>query len=862
MDKVLETVWGWIRFILSPEMGKRRELQRGIQRENLPVWFFLMALFVIYQVALSGRTYELLSPHQIAWEWQKITFPYLGATVSAGVLLFATGVSLFPQRTAIFGAIAFSFFYLYGAASNAPVDLFLGFAQPLASFLLIPIFGEASEGTFSAMWETLHFPALSFYAFHIYLPFYIFFTSILAFLYYPAGKRSPRHRPSWVDVILCVATIVYTLEYMINFEDRGDRSGIILWPDVILGAMAFIATIEMCRRVLGWVLPSLAIFFFIYNLTGPYFPGRLAHNGFSANEFLAFIYGNEGIYGLIANVYASYVFLFVAFGVFLEKTKVGDVFVDLAFALVGRLRGGPAKASVISSGLVGSVVGSGAANIVITGTFTIPLMKRAGFRPHYAAAVETVSSVGGQLMPPVMGSAVFLVAAFTETDYGYIILISFVPALMYYFSVYMSVHFQAGRMGIHGLPKEDLPALGALLKRDGYLLLPVLLLICRLIIGRSPFDAALWSILLALVLGLFREDTRLIAFPPLIARALGVPGWNTTSDRQSLIADKNSGKAEPAQTAETAQAREASPGGTFGENWMLGAGLALWVVLPLFGFGWLEASFWALAVTGLISSPRLMATFEKAALNSLIIGATVGVMGAVLAGVALPGLGLKFSSIVVGYSGILRDAFGWAGSELPMAIFLCALASYVLGMGMTITASYVLLSILAVPALNELGVPEVNAHLMVVWLSLDAALTPPFALGSFISAGLAGANPIRTGFAGLKLAKVLYIMPFLMAYTPILMNPGTPWYEVGLVWVSAFVGFYCTSAALEGYMRRNLIWWERVLFALAGAFLFFHDGWMKFYGLIFLVLGLVSQYLFDTGRDEPKHLKSPGEIPA
>jgi hypothetical protein len=284
MNKALEFIWGLIRSLLSPEMGKRREIRPGFQRENIPVWLCLMALYIVYEVALAGRTHELLVPHQVEWEWLKIPFPHLGFNVSAGILLFATGISLFPRYTAIFGAIAFSFFYLYGAASNAPVDLLLGFAQPLASLILIPIFGEASEATFSAMWETLRFPGLSFYAFHIYLPFYIFFTSILAFLYYPAGKNSPRHRPSWIDVVLCVTTIVYTLEYMINFEERGDRSGMLHWSDVIFGIMAFGATIEMCRRVLGWVLPSLAIFFYIYNLTGPYFPGRLAHKGFSANE--------------------------------------------------------------------------------------------------------------------------------------------------------------------------------------------------------------------------------------------------------------------------------------------------------------------------------------------------------------------------------------------------------------------------------------------------------------------------------------------------------------------------------------------------------------------------------------------------
>ena len=183
--------------------------------------------------------------------------------------------------------------------------------------------------------------------------------------------------------------------------------------------------------------------FFLYDLFGNYFPERIMHRGFSFNEIVAFIYGGDGIFGVIANVYASYVFLFILFGVFLEMTKVGDVFVNLAFSLVGRHRGGAAKASVVSSGLVGTVVGSGAANICITGVFTIPLMKRIGFPAHYAGAVEAVSSIGGHLMPPVMGSAAFLVAAFTETSYNYIALVSIVPAFMYYFAVYSSVHNQA-----------------------------------------------------------------------------------------------------------------------------------------------------------------------------------------------------------------------------------------------------------------------------------------------------------------------------------------------------------------------------------------------------------------------------------
>ncbi len=620
-----------------------------------------------------------------------------------------------------------------------------------------------------------------------------------------------------------------------------------------MGGIAALVAIEMCRRVLGWVLPGLGLFFFAYALYGNHFPGRFFHTGFALNEVLAFIYSTDGIYGIIANVYSSFLFLFIAFGVFLEVTKVGDVFINLAFALVGHLRGGAAKASVVASGFVGSIVGSWAANIVVTGTFTIPLMKRAGFQPHYAAAVEAVSSIGGAVMPPVMGSAAFLVAAFTETSYTYIALISLVPALMYFFSVYTVVHFHSGLVGIHGQPKEELPQLWPLLKKDGYLLLPVFLLIIRLLIGRSAFDAAIWSILLAIVLGCFRESTRLLALPPIVARALGKPGWSTESDWAGIHAEQEKraalkaegeagGLPTPAHSLPSGDAGSSVPG-FFRENWMIVAGALLFIILIGAGVNPAQSLFWTVFATGVFSSPRLMNAFRQASLNILLIGVTAGVMGIVLAGIALPGLGIKFSSIMISHSSFLEETFGLMGTKLPMTIFMCAVASYILGMGMTISASYVLLSLLAVPALVELGVPLVNAHLMILWLSMDSALTPPFALGAFIAAGLAGADPVRTGFTGLKMAKALYVLPFLMAYSPILMDKEASWASILLVWTTAFIGFFAVSAALEGFLRHKMVFWERSLFLVGGALIFFQVTWMQILGFVCIACGTGVQYL-------------------
>ena len=864
MRKVFDSLWEWMRFIFAPESATRRDIEPGFQKQNLPVFVFLTVLLLVYIVFFAGRTYNLYLPYEIAWDWQEVEFPALDAWLYALIWLYVSGLCIFPRAAILLSSFAFAAYFLYGAANKAPVDLGLGFGEVIV-YALSPLLTEGMEKSLSAIWETLYFPGLAIYAFHFYLPLYVIFTAILTFIFYPARAGAPMRRPSAVDLLLCAGVVVFTVEYIMNFADRGDRAGLVLWTDVAMGTIAVIVSIEMCRRVLGWVLPLLGLFFFYYAMYGNYFPGRLLHKGFSYNEVVNFIYGTSGIFGVIANVYASYVFLFILFGVFLEKTKVGDVFIDLSYALVGRLRGGAAKASVVSSGMVGSVVGSGAANIVITGTFTIPLMKRAGYKAHYAGAVEAVSSIGGHLLPPIMGSAAFLVAAFTETDYGWIALISLVPALMYYFSVYMSVHFRSGLDGIHGLSKEELPELLPLLKKEGYLLLPVVLLIFRLIIGRSPFDAALWSIVLAMVLGFFREDTRLLALPPVLARLVGRPGWSTRNDRLEYQAAAHhkklmeSGKSLEDADAEAEVYLEAAkaepPGNPLMENWPLLAGVGLLVVLPVAGHTFPEAIFWSALAAIVLSSPRVLDGLERGAVNSLIIGVTAGVMGIVLAGVSMPGLGIKFSSIILGYAAIIDNAFGITGTTLPVAILLCAIASYIMGMGMTITASYVLLSILAVPALVELGVPLLSAHLMILWLSQDASLTPPFALGAFIAAGVARADPMRTGFASLKLGKALYIVPFLMAYTPINITAGAAWFDIIIVWVTGFMGFFCTSASLEGYMRRKLEIWERVVFAVAGGLLFFYVPWMKITGTVIMAVMIAIQFM--SAKDEGAASQSP-----
>jgi len=780
-------IWVHVRralaYLFKPEIKSRRVLSEGVTRGNLLLLGVFSAIVLLLSVVLAGQTFQIYLPHLVGWQWVDVTvirLPIWSWLVLWGI---GAGLCLVPRVTAITIGVAFSLYYIYAAVNGATIQLPGGVV--LAKLPYLPI-----------------------YAYHYFLPLFIVFSGVLVFTYYPAGDRSPQTRPSTCDIVLCLLTLAAVFDFMWNFEERGDRSGLIYWNDVIFGTVMAIVSIEMCRRILGLVLPLLGVLFIAYTWFGTSIPEGIAHGGFPFNEVIAYLNSESGIYGTVTNVFATYVFLFIVFGAILQQTKIGDVFVDIAFSLVGRFKGGAAKTAVVSSGLFGSIAGSGAANIAVTGTFTIPLMRRSGYAPHYAAGVEATSSIGGQLMPPIMGSAAFLVAANTDINYSYVALVSFVPALMYFYSVYMSVHFRACRAGIGGLPREELPSFKKVLKKDGYKLLPVALLIFLLIIGFSPFYAAFWSIVGALAISCFNENSRQLQLPNPIAALIG---WG--------------GRPTPEQGEKVHKGLIVDWGGSV-------AGIVILIGLPLF-FGMSMAStlFFAICGTVLFSSPRLIDTLSQGAIASLVIGATAGIMGIVLAGVTLPGLALRFPAIILEYS----------QGSLPLAILLCAIASYIMGMGLTITAAYVILAILAVPALVELGVPLLNAHLIILWLSQDSSLTPPFALGAFIAAGIARSDPTRTGFIAVLLAKPLYVVPFLMAYSPILMDPGAAWWDIIIVWATAFIGFYSLAVAIEGYFRRKLSWMERALFMGAAIGFFFQIWWVKLAAVAMLALGVALQ---------------------
>ncbi len=571
----------------------------------------------------------------------------------------------------------------------------------------------------------------------------------LVFLIYPPFRRVRKDRftPWWVLDLGLIGLTLYCVLYLdFNLLAIFERQGDWLPQDVWVGVIGTLLVLEACRRVIGWVMAGICALSLLYAYFGPYMPDVIIHKGYSVERMATTLWlTTEGIFGIPIGVAATFVFIFVLFGAFLEVSGGGNFFIDLAHALTGRFSGGPAKTAVIASGFMGSVSGSAVGNVVATGSFTIPMMKRVGFKPHVAGAIEAAASTGGQLMPPIMGAGAFLMAEFTNTSYLEIIKVAFVPALLYYFTVLLFVHFEARKTGLHGQPKEALPQASKVLAENLHFLIPVAVLVAALLAHVSPMKAGFLAVVSVWAASLARAKSRM--------------------------------------------------------------------------------------------GPRkLLEALEKGARGAVVVSVACAAAGIIVGMVSLTGIGLKFSGLVLEFS---------FGHEI-LAILLIGLASLVLGMGLPVTASYIVLVILAGPALVGLGVPLLVAHMIVFWYSQDANVTPPVSLASFAGAGIAGAPPMQTAFVSWKLAKGLYIIPIVMAYRPLLMN-GPP-LEVAATMVATATGLAAFAAALDRYLLRAATRLETALLAGAALACFWPSLWTDAVGYLLLAAAVTSQIL--RGRNE------------
>ncbi len=489
---------------------------------------------------------------------------------------------------------------------------------------------------------------------------YCFITYILVFLLYKSKHKAMRV----LDYILLLLSIVTIGYWMLNFEALNYRSGAETMVDQIIAVVGVLIGIELARRVVGVAFVIIGSLLMAYGIFGPYMPDLFAHPG---DTFLGLcttiFYKSDGVFGIMANVLATYVLLFVLFGAFLEKSGAQRFFIDFPLAAVGHRIGGPGKVSVIASALFGSISGSAIANTVSTGTFTIPLMKKAGFKPHVAGGIEPAASIAGMFMPPIMGAGGFIMAELTGTPYSRIMLIAIFPAIMYVFSVLMMVHFEAKIHNIRGEKSEH--SAMEILKSEWYFTLPLVIITILMLIGYSAGFAAIAGIASCVVVSMFNKETRM-------------------------------------------------------------------------------------------GPKELLEAAREGAESSLKIGATVGVIGIIIAVLTFSGLILTFADIVIQL----------AAGKLWLTIFFVALASLILGMGVPVTAAYLITAVVAVPALTHLGVNEIAAHMIVYWLSQDSNITPPVCIAAFAGATIAEANMWRTAFASFKFAKFLYLGPFLFGYVP------------------------------------------------------------------------------------------------
>jgi len=594
------------------------------------------------------------------------------------------------------------------------------------------------------------------------------FILFLCFLLFPfSGQTRRRTAVAWiVDAVFLTAAFLSGFYIIWNLDAIIARAGWWSQTDIIMGIICIIAVLEASRRAVGLGMTIIGAIAILYALAGPrgglpwlgeWMPGIMSHRGASVDRVVGQLYlGQEGIFGLPLGVAATFVFMFVLFGAFLEKTGAGKFFIDLAFAATGRKAGGPAKAAVLASAGMGSISGSAIANVVTTGAFTIPLMKKLGYRPAQAGGIEAAASTGGQITPPLMGAGAFLISEYTQVPYIEIVKVSIFPAILYLGTVYLFVHLLAMKSGMKGLPSAELPIVRKVLAAGWQFILPLVVLLILLINNISPMRVGFWAIISVIAVAGLRG------------------AW------QVLVFDPRDGK-------------------------------------PV-----TSATIWASLMRGW---RMIVESLELGARNAVAVSVACAVAGIIVGVVGLSGLGLKFSALMISLS----------GGNIVLALGLVLLASLVLGLGLPVTASYIVLIVLVGPALNtEFGIPLLIAHLVVFWYSQDSNVTPPVALAGFAGAAIAGAKPMETSMQAWKFAKGLYLIPAFMVFNPEIILGG----PVPLVlWVgfTAIVGLVAFAAVIEGWLFARMDSASRLIALPALIALFWPDFTIELAGTLVLL---------------------------
>ena len=535
---------------------------------------------------------------------------------------------------------------------------------------------------------------------------------LLIYLLFPATKHSSSKAPTVIDIILGLLSFCAALYVAVFAKKINAQMGIPTKMDLIFGVICLVLVLEATRRAIGMAMPIVACVFLLYAVFGRQIPGVFRHAGFTVSKIIKLLYlTDEGIFGTALNTSATYVVLFIFFGAIMSEIGMSKFLSNLALALAGGSVGGPAKVSALASGLMGTVSGSTSANVATTGVMTIPLMKSVGYSPEYAGAVECVASAGGQIMPPVMGAAAFLMAQFIGVQYSVIVFAAIIPAFLYYLCVWVSVELRARRQGLKTLEKDQIPKLGSTFGDYGHMAIPLIALIYFLSVkGYNPIYAAWLSILIAIVVSFFRKSSRL-------------------------------------------------------------------------------------------TLRRFCRALENGVKGTMSVAIACACAGIVIGVISLTGFGLVFS----------LNIFKLALGIKFLALFLAMAASIILGIGLPTTACYIVTALTLAPALVNMGVPLLAAHFFVFYFAIMSTITPPVALSSFVAAGLAQSDPLKTGVSAFRLAIAGFIIPFMLVYKPALLLTGTTVPAVIYNLAIAIIGVIVLAMASEGYVMGVLKLWQRLI---------------------------------------------------
>ena len=605
-----------------------------------------------------------------------------------------------------------------------------------------------------------------------------------------AGDRQVRHSlasPGGIplyDWLLGLAVAAAVLYIPYTFEDLAFRVGNPNTYDVVFGSILFISLLEATRRSMGWPLPMIALGFSFYALFGQIFPGLLQHAGSSWSQFINHQYlTSQGIYGVAVGVVATYVFHFVLFGVLATRIGLGQLFLDIASSVAGRYAGGPAKVSVFGSAMFGMLSGSSVANAVTVGSLTIPAMIRVGYQRHFAGAVEAAASTGGQITPPVLGAAAFLMIEFLGLPYQTIITAAIVPAFMHFFGVFMQVHFEAKRYGLRGLTEEEMPKLRQSMKMRWPTLIPLFLLISILVSGRTPYLAAFVGITSSAIVGLttqVRGNTPKNWLLMLVLHLALMSIAFTNFDETVKL-------------------------GIFGAS-----ALATGLLMRLF------------KIRGRIEPAVLVEAFETGAKYALAVGAAAASVGIVIGVVTLTGVGFKISFIITGAATTIANGLSmvvpsylmaFQSLTLLAALVMTAAVCILMGAGIPTTANYIIMVTVAAPTLVQLGVEPLVAHFFVFYYGVLADITPPVALAAYAAAGMAGSDPFKTGNTAFRLGIAKALVPFVFVFSPslLLVARGFTWYDFSVTFVGCLLGITFLAMAFSKYFLVEMKRWEQAL---------------------------------------------------